>query len=192
MVVPGLEPPLFLVAMPQVQDPFFRQSVVLLLAHTEEGSFGFIVNRPTGLKLTEILEGMGIDWQGAADAEAFLGGPVQPETGTVLFEGAPPGRVVVEHEVVPGVHLSQQLGDLEVLAAAPPERFRLLLGYAGWGEGQLEAEIRRNDWLIAPADPGLVFGADPDESWRQALASVGVDPASLPAWTEPDDGGAAN
>jgi len=145
MVVPGLEPPLFLVAMPQVQDPFFRQSVVLLLAHTEEGSFGFIVNRPTGLKLTEILEGMGIDWQGAADAEAFLGGPVQPETGTVLFEGAPPGRVVVEHEVVPGVHLSQHLGDLEVLAAAPPERFRLLLGYAGWGEGQLEAEIRRND-----------------------------------------------
>lgn len=91
MVVPGLEPPLFLVAMPQVQDPFFRQSVVLLLAHTEEGSFGFIVNRPTGLKLTEILEGMGIDWQGAADAEAFLGGPVQPETGTVLFEGAPRG-----------------------------------------------------------------------------------------------------
>ncbi|HSM51190.1 MAG TPA: YqgE/AlgH family protein [Thermoanaerobaculia bacterium] len=192
MTAARLEPPIFLLAMPQVQDPFFRQSVVLLLAHTEEGSFGFIVNRPTGIKLPEILLGMGIGWQGEPEAEAYLGGPVQPETGTVLFGEPHVAKIAVEHEILPGVHLSQHLGDLEALAGEPPARFRLLLGYAGWGAGQLEAEIRRNDWLTAPADPALVFALDPEESWERALASVGVDPASLPAWTEPDDGGAAN
>ena len=67
-----LSPPVFLLAMPQVQDPFFHRSVVLLLGHTEEGSFGFVVNRPTGLQLTEILQGMELEWRGDPEAEAYL------------------------------------------------------------------------------------------------------------------------
>ena len=184
MTPPELAPPVFLLAMPQVRDPFFHRSVVLLLAHSEEGSFGFIVNRPTGLALSEILTGMEIDWLGDPTAQAFLGGPVQPETGTVIYGGVEPRPAdAAESDLLPGIHISQHLADLKSLAGRPPADFRLFLGYAGWGAGQLVAEIVRNDWLTAPVDRGLVFAGEPESVWERALRSVGVDPAALPAWT---------
>jgi putative transcriptional regulator len=83
--------------------------------------------------------------------------------------------------VIPGVALTQHVGDLSRLAEAPPQLFRLLLGYAGWGEGQLVQEILRNDWLTAPVRSELIFASDPETVWDQALRSVGVDPVTLPA-----------
>src|SRR5215213_6666319 len=182
MTVSGsdLVTPVLLLAMPQVLDPFFHRSVVLLLHHEDEGSFGFIVNRPTGIKVTEILKGMDVGWGGGDEAVAYFGGPVQPQLGTVLFE---PVLEEVDDpedtatEVLPGVALTQHVGDLSRLAEDPPDRFRLILGYAGWGEGQLMEEILRNDWLTAPAQSDLIFALDPDEVWSAALQSVGVDPA---------------
>jgi putative AlgH/UPF0301 family transcriptional regulator len=85
-----LSTPVLLLAMPQVLDPFFHRSVVLLIRHEDEGSLGFIVNRPTGIKVSEILKGMEVDWHGREDAVAYFGGPVQPNLGTVLF-GPHPG-----------------------------------------------------------------------------------------------------
>jgi putative transcriptional regulator len=181
-----LTTPLLLMAMPQVQDPFFHRSVVLLLHHEAEGSFGFIVNRPTGIRISEILKGMDVGWQGHEDAVAFFGGPVQPQHGTVLFTPgslATNGEEGTATEVLPGVALTQHIGDLSRLAEAPPDQFRLLLGYAGWGEGQLIEEILRNDWLVAPVRSDLIFAPDPERVWDEALRSVGVDPATLPSWT---------
>lgn len=181
-----LTTPLLLMAMPQVQDPFFHRSVVLLLHHESEGSFGFIVNRPTGIRISEILKGMDVGWQGHDDAVAFFGGPVQPQQGTVLFTPgalARNGEEETSTEVLPGVALTQHIGDLSRLAEAPPDHFRLLLGYAGWGEGQLIEEILRNDWLVAPVRSDLIFAPDPETVWDEALRSVGVDPATLPSWT---------
>jgi|HubBroStandDraft_3_1064219.scaffolds.fasta_scaffold63569_1 putative transcriptional regulator len=221
--------PVLLVAMPQVLDPFFHKSVVLLIHHQDEGSFGFIVNRPTGIKVAEILHGLEVRWRGREDALAYFGGPVQPQLGTVLFEGTAgssaagspfsPGAAAqastssdpeagtaadadTEAEADPdadppssssqgesttqlvgGIALTQHVGDLSRLAERPPERFRLYLGYAGWGSGQLIAEILRNDWLTAPVASDLIFAPDPDLVWDAALASVGVDPSSLPSWT---------
>ena len=194
MPAPDLIAPVLLLAMPQVADPFFRKSVVLLLAHEAEGSFGFIVNRKTELKIGDILRDLELPWQGDPDALARFGGPVQPQVGTVLFAGSAPGLPALAgaSEVCPGIHLTQHLSELAELATAPPERFRLLLGYAGWGAGQLVGEILRNDWLTAPVDPALVFGEETDAVWEAALVSVGVDPANLPAWTEPDPDGEAN
>jgi putative transcriptional regulator len=178
--------PVLLVAMPQVLDPFFHKSVVLLIHHRE-------------------------------DAVAYFGGPVQPQLGTVLFErasgpGAHPDSGTAPRpdpgprearpegeaepfasesatEVMDGIALSQHVGDLSRLAEKPPERFRLFLGYAGWGAGQLIAEILRNDWLTAPVRSDLIFAADPLEAWAAALESVGVDPSALPSWTSgPGDG----
>src|ERR1700686_2891941 len=80
-----LSTPVLLLAMPQVLDPFFHRSVVLLVRHEDEGSLGFIVNRPTGIKVNEILKGMEVEWHGRDDAVAYFGGPVQPNLGTVLF-----------------------------------------------------------------------------------------------------------
>ena len=186
MAVAGsdLSTPVLLLAMPQVLDPSFHRSVVLLLHHEDEGSFGFIVNRPTGIKVTDILKGMDIGWQGHDEAVAYLGGPVQQNLGTVLFTPIAPngGPDDTATEVVPGVALTQHIGDLSRLAEDPPDRFRLLLGYAGWGEGQLMEEILRNDWLTAPVSGDLIFAPDPEQVWEDALRSVGIDPAALPAW----------
>ncbi len=190
---PTLAAPVLLLAMPQVLDPFFRRSVVLLVRHEEEGSLGFIVNRPTGIKVNEILKGMEVGWHGRDETVAFFGGPVEPHLGTVLF-GPPPAReeggIAVEaaSELLTGVSLTQHIGDLSRLAEAPPDRFRLILGYAGWGAGQLIEEILRNDWLTAPASGDLIFATDPDLVWAAALESVGVDPAALPAWTPSANG----
>jgi putative transcriptional regulator len=190
-----LTTPLLLMAMPQVLDPFFHKSVVLLLHHETEGSFGFIVNRPTGIKISEILQGMEVGWQGPSEDVAFFGGPVQPQLGTVLFTPEAPLPEEREEdeetasEVIPGVALTQHIGDLSRLAEAPPDRFRLFLGYAGWGEGQLIEEILRNDWLTAPVSSELIFAPDPEKVWDEALRSVGVDPAILPSWTPQAGGG---
>src|SRR5436190_13179760 len=122
-----LKPPVLLLAMPQVQDPFFHKSVILLLAHEEEGSFGFIVNRPTEMKVAEVLEGLELGWGGHAESRAFLGGPVQPQLGTVLY-GPPPTHAGDSPQVLPGVAITQQLSDLAGLANEPPPAFRLFLG----------------------------------------------------------------
>jgi putative transcriptional regulator len=188
----GLETPLLLIAMPQVLDPFFQKSVVLLLHHDGEGSFGLILNRRTGLPVRDILSGMDIPWEGDAGAVAQFGGPVQPQLGTVLFvdEPAADRKTEAANEVLGGVFLTQHVGDLGRLATAPPSGFRLFLGYAGWGAGQLVSEIQRNDWILAPVQPDLIFADDPDGVWNAALSSMGVDPDSLPAWTPGGAGGA--
>jgi putative transcriptional regulator len=188
-----LRPPVLLVATPQVLDPFFHRSVVLLIHHDEEGSLGFIVNRPTGIRIAEILKGMEISWLGDREAMAYFGGPVQPQLGTVLFTRSPDGTVEeTPSEVLPGLAITQQIGDLEQLAAVPPEDLHLYLGYAGWGSGQLVEEILRNDWITAPVSQQLIFAPQPEEVWKQALQTVGVDPAALPSWSSPVGGETAN
>lgn len=194
MPVSDLAAPVFLLAMPQVVDPFFRKSVVLLLAHESEGSFGFVVNRRTELKVGDILRDLELIWSGDPEDRARFGGPVQPQVGSVLFQPAPDGgpELPGSSEVLPGLRVTQNLSELARLGAAPPPRFRLLLGYAGWGPGQLVEEILRNDWLIAPVDLDLVFGEETESTWERGLRSVGVDPGSLPAWTEGEPEGSAN
>ncbi|HUO84937.1 MAG TPA: YqgE/AlgH family protein, partial [Thermoanaerobaculia bacterium] len=105
---PGMETPFFLAAMPQVQDPFFHRSLVLMLEHEEEGSFGIIVNRPTEIELRSILEELDVGWGGDPGALTWFGGPVQPQLGTVLFDGAFSADAPVEAilDVCPGLRFS--------------------------------------------------------------------------------------
>lgn len=195
----SLEAPALLIAMPQVADPFFHRSVVLLIhQEQEEGSFGLILNRPTKMKVGEILDGLEIPWSGPEEAAAYFGGPVQPQLGSVLFARAEDASGAGENgdgeglaavtEVAPGLGVTHHLGDLRTLAREPPERLRLFLGYAGWGEGQLVEEILRDDWLVAPVRPELVFAQETEDAWRRAVRSVGIDPASLPTWSAGGDG----
>lgn len=185
-----LETPLLLAAMPQIQDPFFSHSVVLLIDHQPEGSFGLIINRPTELPVREVLDGLRIEWKGAEDAMTHFGGPVQPQMGTVLFHDETVGSTAVGEsslEITPGIRLTQHIGDLSAIAAQPPSAFRLLLGYAGWGQGQLEQELERNDWLVAPLDVELLFSSDTQGVWNRVLDSLDIDPVTLPAWTQASD-----
>ncbi len=192
-----LVPPLLLVAMPQILDPFFRHTVVLLLHHTDEGSFGLIVNRETAITVADTLQGLEVSWRGTKEVPAFFGGPVQPQLGTVLFgtesrDHLPATLEETGVQIGTDLWMSQSIKDLEHLADSPPDRFRLFLGYAGWEADQLLSEILRNDWLTTAVDEGLLFRSDTAEIWQAGVRLAGIDPASLPRWTDNQGGNLAN
>jgi putative transcriptional regulator len=179
-----VEPPFFLVAMPQILDPFFHRAVVVMLEHHDEGSFGFIINRPTELSLAELLSNNQLEWRGGRETVAWYGGPVQPQMGTAFFsdrsriaEGEP------TVEIAEGLLISADSRTIERLASDPPSRFRLVLGHAGWDPGQLDQEMDRNDWLVVPFDVDLLFDEDAGSIWRKTLESIDVRPESLPIWS---------
>jgi putative transcriptional regulator len=166
--MPGsdVEPALgrFLIAKPQVSG-FFAETVIVLVDHSETGSLGLIVNRPIGSSLAELLP----DLAGARghDEPGFLGGPVATDQLLLLVRAAskPPGAA----PVLEGVFVSGSRDTLRALLEkpAPGGELRAYVGYAGWGAGQLAAEIARGDWLVAPGDAASVFTREPAALWRR-------------------------
>jgi len=192
-----LTPPLFLLATPQVADPFFHKSLVLLISHEEQGSGGFIVNRATDSRVSEVLKGMGIAWKGQNDAKVHFGGPVQTHLGTILFDSEEKNLPLGDGEEPPpasfrGVRLSRDSASLARVAQDPPFSFRLILGYAGWGPGQLVEEILRNDWLIAPLDKTLLFVTRPEDAWASGIRALGLDPEAASTWVSGSARGPVN
>ena len=174
-LAPGL-----LLAMPQLADPNFSRSVVLMIEHSSQGSFGLVINHPSPIKASELLDSLEMSWGGDESAVVWAGGPVSPSTGWVLHEPdtlAQPGQGTIA--ITSTISLSTSPERLRVLANQPPRNIRLLLGYSGWGPGQLEAEMARGAWLHVSADPNLVFETPADDIWERALQSLGINPASL-------------
>ncbi len=176
----SIEAPVMLVAMPQIVDPFFWHSIVLLIDYTAEGSLGIVINRPTELKVTDVLRELEIPWTGDADEIVHLGGPVQPQLGSVLYRVGENATDEASAEIVDGLCVSQNIDTLRRLATSLPFEIRLVLGYAGWSAGQLDEEIRRHDWLVAPVDVSQIFAPDPENVWERVLHSIGIRPESLP------------
>jgi putative transcriptional regulator len=168
--------------MPQLADPNFRRTVVLLIHHDDDGTFGIVLNRPTDITAPDLCETLSIDWRGAPDEVVDWGGPVQPQTGWVLFSGARelPGSDDVK-SFDGGLCFAGSLEVLRRIALEPPGSVRLLLGYAGWGPGQLEAELAEGAWLLAPVSREVVFDVDPESMWECVVRSLGVEPATLVA-----------
>lgn len=178
-IAPGL-----LLSMPHLHDPHFTRAVVLMIEHSDEGSFGLIINQPSNqLTVLELLEQLEITWRGDTGAPVWTGGPVMPQTGWVLHEPRVGADKTDTVEVARGIELSTSQERLREIAAAPPSRLRFLLGYAGWGPGQLAEEMQQGSWLHADAEPRLVFDTAADEMWATALQSIGVDPASVAVGT---------
>jgi putative transcriptional regulator len=175
-LAPGL-----LLAMPQLADPNFSRAVVLMIEHGEQGSFGLVVNHPSPIKATELLDSLEMSWHGEDSAVVWAGGPVSPSTGWVLHEpiGVAPSGGGGTIEITSTISLSTSPDRLRAIATAPPRNVRLLLGYSGWGPGQLAAEMSRGAWLHTAADPKLVFETPPDLIWEAALRSLGVNPKTL-------------
>jgi putative transcriptional regulator len=174
-LAPGL-----LLAMPQLQDPNFSRAVVLMVEHSPNGSFGLVINHPSPIKASELLDSLEMSWRGEDSAVVWAGGPVSPSTGWVLHEPigvAQPGQGTIA--ITSSILLSTSPDRLRAIANEPPRNIRLLLGYSGWGPGQLEQEMARGAWLHASADPALVFGTPPDDIWEIALQTLGINPASL-------------
>lgn len=172
-----------LVAMPQLDDPNFKRSVVLLVHHSEGGSFGIVLNRALDLTMSELMQNSGIQWPAGVGSVGW-GGPVQPERGWVVFcdEDRPAETVTPEDDVATlqeGVCVTGSLDMLRSVATHPPSAVRLFLGYAGWGAEQLEGELAEGAWLVAPLRREVVFETAEDDMWEIVVRGLGIDPAAL-------------
>jgi putative transcriptional regulator len=172
-----------LIAMPGMGDPRFAQSVVLICAHSEEGSMGLIINKPAAdLTFAGLLDQLNIPKApDGRDIRVHFGGPVERGRGFVLH--SPDYQMGEATLKVPGgFGMTATLDVLQALAQGQgPQQALLALGYAGWGPGQLEAEIARNDWLTGEGAADLVFSADDGGKWAAALARQGISPLTLSA-----------
>ena len=173
-IAPGL-----LLAMPQLADPNFYRAVVLMIEHTEKGSMGVVVNRPMGTTIAEVMRQLEIGWNGDPEALVFFGGPVEPRSGWLLHDPAGSSEPEGTLQLAPGLAVSTSPDLLSELAGHPLERMRLLLGYAGWGAGQLERELAEGAWVLAEASAELVFATPHEEMWEAALHQLHIDPTSL-------------
>lgn len=171
----------FLVAMPAMGDPRFEKSVVLICAHSDEGAMGIIVNKPVEeVTFAGLLEHLNIPRAPhGRDIAVHFGGPVERGRGFVLHSRDYRGGAATM-KIEGGFGMTATLDVLEALARGEgPHRALLALGYSGWGPGQLEAEVARNDWLTLDADAALVFSEDDGAKWQSALKSIGINPLTL-------------
>jgi putative transcriptional regulator len=165
-----------LIAMPQMRDARFSRTVVYLCAHTKEGAMGLVINRMfNGLTFPDLLEQLNIEPTPLCDPiKIHFGGPVEAGRGFVLHstDYVQETTLVVNDDV----GLTATIDVLKAIANGEgPNRSLLALGYAGWGAGQLDNEIRDNAWLSVEPDDELLFDMDLDHKWERAIAKIGVD-----------------
>ena len=154
-----------LVAAPELRDPNFFHTVVLIFRHDEEGAAGLILNRRTHATLQQIWKQIS-ETACQCDAPLCLGGPVE---GPLMALHAQ--ESLAEIDVMPGVYVAASQASLEQLAAQAGEAARFFVGYSGWGAGQLERELDESAWLTMPANPQHIFG-DHDGLWEQAAKQI--------------------
>lgn len=169
-----------LVAMPGMKDPRFAKSVIYMCAHNADGAMGLVLNRALDqLMFTDLLDQLGIDSSKISDPiRVHFGGPVETGRGFVLHtpDYQQEGTLVVSTTVA----LTATVDILRAIASGQgPRRHLLALGYAGWGPGQLDGEIRANGWLNVLPDDELVFDSDLIGKWERAMAKIGIDPRML-------------
>ena len=169
--------PSLLVSMPQLHDPNFERSVILLCEHGTHGAFGLVLNRCTDTPASAVVR---LSPPVSADCglELWIGGPVEPDRGWILTGTQPSDIEAIR--VCEGIFLSTSPLLLRRLIEGPPQpRARLLTGYAGWGAGQLDAELAASAWLHADVDLDIVFDTRPDDMWEAAIRRLGADPTLL-------------
>ena len=170
----------YLIATPSLGDSRFRRSVIYLCSHDRSGAMGLVVNRAKlGLQISDLLEHVGVSGEvRVADSAVLDGGPVDIDRGFVLHSpdwSRPPTLKISD-----ATALTSTRDVMESLVADDaPARAVLAVGYAGWGAGQLEAEIADNAWLVCAGDSALVFGDDLSGKWAEALSRIGVRPEQL-------------
>ena len=169
-----------LVAMPTMVDPNFDHTVTYVCEHSTEGALGLTINRPMNMDLGEVLEQLDLENKASSmSAQPVLrGGPVQMERGFILHESLKDWENTTAVSQSIFVTTSQDIL-LDLAAGRGPNRILMALGYAGWGAGQLEEEIRQNTWLTVPASIELLFETPFEQRWRAAAQSIGIDPVNL-------------
>jgi len=166
----------FLIAMPSLADPNFSQTVTYICAHNEDGAMGIVINRQLDMSLGEVFQQMDLhsDDETIEAMPVYLGGPVQADRGFVLHHSITEWQSSAKVSDDIGIATSRDI--LEAIAGGTgPEESLVALGYAGWGAGQLEEEIKSNAWLSGPADLNIIFHTPCEQRWNAAAKLLGVD-----------------
>lgn len=178
--------PGFLVAAPQLKDPNFVSTVILMLEHEDgEGSLGLVINRPAKIALETVISEMQLDIPGlVVDLDKhppiLYGGPVSPERGWILhspdWTGPETRDVGQDLKVTSSIDILQ-----DIVAGKGPLKYRFYLGYSGWGPHQLVGELKTGAWINVPFSADLVFDVPFEDIWRTTLSRLGIDPSNLVA-----------
>lgn len=165
----------FLVSTPQMPDPRFEEQVIYICAHSNEGAMGLAINKPnSAFTLAEVLQGADLPIPELELPPVYVGGPVELESAFILYRSD--YSTEYQLEVTSTVSLSRETKVLEDIAnGCGPQSYLFLLGYTGWGPGQLERELVDDGWLTVPADDNIIFVLPDDEKWKAAAMQYGID-----------------
>lgn len=173
-----------LLAMPGLGDPRFYRAVIFMCAHDEKGAMGLVINHTLpGIEFRSLLEQLKISSDikvdlAGLDVPVMCGGPVEAARGFILHSSDFNQKDTVAVGDFYGI--TGTIEALKIIAGGGgPDNLLFLLGYAGWGPGQLDQEIQDNSWLVAEPDPAIIFHAEPDEKWTMAVQKLGFDPGML-------------
>jgi putative transcriptional regulator len=170
----------FLIAMPNMADPYFSKTLTYICEHNDQGALGLVVNRPIDMTLHALFERLSLAMADGAHSEApiYFGGPVQTDRGFVLHE--PAGNWQSTLRVGEAIGLTTSKDILEAVGRGEgPKRMLVTLGYAGWSPGQIEQELSQNAWLTVAAKDAILFDIPAEERLPQAMQLLGVDYARL-------------
>jgi len=170
----------FLIAMPNLEDPEFFHTVSYICNHNEEGAMGVTINRPLDIGLGDLLEQMKMptDDPDIASIPVYSGGPVQSERGFVLHQSnkSNDNEWDITMPVSNSISLTMSQDIIEAIALNEgPEKFLIMLGYAGWSDGQLEQELLSNAWLSGEADDNVIFETPSEQLWTEAAKHLGIE-----------------
>jgi len=166
--------------MPALADPNFHHTVTYMCDHNPDGAMGLVINRPLEMGMGELFRYLNINDYDIAldDLPIYQGGPVQTERGFVLH--SPMGDWEASMEITPNISMTMSQDIIEAIAHGEgPEHYIITLGYAGWGQGQLEQELASNAWLNGPAESSIIFNTSIEQRWNASAALLGVDISQL-------------
>lgn len=165
----------FLIATPQIPDTRFREQVIYICTHSHEGSMGVVINNPNQeVTMMEILLSTNIPLPPGPLPPVYTGGPVEMESGFILYRSEQQAGSGLA--VTPEITLSRESRLLEDISKGKgPKEYLFLLGYAGWGPGQLDAELLNNSWLTVPGDAAILFHTPDEQKWKKAARLFGID-----------------
>ena len=165
----------FLISTPQMPDPRFQEQVIYLCAHNDEGAMGLVINNPNpDITVGDILKGASIPVPDVELPPVYIGGPVDLESGFILYSAD--YTTTNSLEVTSDIYLSRDTRLLvDISNESGPDNYLFMLGYAGWGPGQLEHELLDNSWLTVPGDFDILFNTPDEFKWKLAAYSFGID-----------------
>ncbi|MBN2801739.1 MAG: YqgE/AlgH family protein [Deltaproteobacteria bacterium] len=180
--------PGFLAASPQIEDPFFKKSLIFLLEHNDDdGAFGLVVNKTASISIEDIANELSIPFNISKDTfdlqKVLIGGPVLPEAGWVIHS---PEKIYAQSKIFNNIAVTASKEILEdIFNDKGPSEYIFCLGYAGWGQGQLVEEIKNGSWLHIPFDENIIFNTPLKERWHEGISKLGINPAYLSSGIKP-------